>query len=281
MPRQRGAGRAQETVNVSCVRQLSPLRYPGGKTWMVPYIQSALSDAGYYRVVEPFAGGGIISLNAIDYELVEEAVLVEKDKGVAALWKTILRDNDWLVDNIVSFVPTRKNVEETVMSSDMDRRSLAFRTIIRNRFNYGGIIAKGASLLRYGEDKRGIASRWYPETIAGRIQNIKRVSGRFRIIQGDGLKEMEKYDSPNTLFFVDPPYTASGKRAGRRLYDHNAIDHDKLFDLVSELSGGVIMTYDYTDDMIHKARSCGLCIEKTSMRNRNHTSMTELIIKNR
>ena len=280
MPRQRGAGRAQRTVNVSCVRQLSPLRYPGGKTWMVPYIQSELSGVGYYKVVEPFAGGGIISLTAIEYGLVEEAALLEKDEGVAALWKTILEDNNWLVNSIVSFNSNRKNVEKTVMSSCRDRRSLALRTIIRNRFNYGGIIAKGASLLRYGEDSRGIISRWYPETIAGRIQHIGRMSGRLRIKHGDGLKMMKRYDSPRTLFFVDPPYTATGKQAGRRLYDHNTIDHDKLFDLVSGLAGGVIMTYDYSEEIVRKARSFGLRTKKISMKNRNHTSMTELMIKN-
>jgi hypothetical protein len=48
----------------------------------------------------------------------------------------------------------------------------------------------------------------------------------------------------SAAFFVDPPYTASGKSAGRRLYLHSSIDHDSLFDLLESATGEVMLTYD-------------------------------------
>jgi hypothetical protein len=53
-------------VNVASVPQRSPFRYPGGKTWLVPYIRSwlARTQTPVSVLVEPFAGGGIVGLAA-------------------------------------------------------------------------------------------------------------------------------------------------------------------------------------------------------------------------
>src|SRR5215475_1839398 len=53
-----------EPVNVASVPQRSPFRYPGGKTWLVPYIRSWLASRGGRAslLIEPFAGGGIVGL---------------------------------------------------------------------------------------------------------------------------------------------------------------------------------------------------------------------------
>src|SRR5205809_2769235 len=51
--------------NVASVTQLSPFRYPGGKTWLIPYIRAWLLSKApkATRFVEPFAGGAIVSLS--------------------------------------------------------------------------------------------------------------------------------------------------------------------------------------------------------------------------
>ena len=54
-------------VNVATVPQRSPLRYPGGKTWLVPHVRAWLSGIKPKPavLVEPFAGGAIVSLTAV------------------------------------------------------------------------------------------------------------------------------------------------------------------------------------------------------------------------
>jgi DNA adenine methylase len=48
-------------------------------------------------LVEPYAGGCITSPAAVFEDLVERAVLVEKDPHVAAVWHTVLSaDAEWL-----------------------------------------------------------------------------------------------------------------------------------------------------------------------------------------
>jgi site-specific DNA-adenine methylase len=56
----------QKVVNVSNVPQRSPFRYAGGKTWLIPKIRQWLHYHGGAgkELIEPFAGGGIVSLTA-------------------------------------------------------------------------------------------------------------------------------------------------------------------------------------------------------------------------
>src|SRR5438093_13720090 len=81
-----------KAVNVASVPQRSPFRYPGGKTWLVPYLRrwarSLPRKPGY--LIEPFAGGGIISLTALFESLVERVLMVELDEQVAAVWQSII-----------------------------------------------------------------------------------------------------------------------------------------------------------------------------------------------
>ena len=75
------------------VPQRSPLRYPGGKTWLIPHIRHWLKgiEPRPKLLVEPFAGGGIVSLTAVMEGLVDRCLMVELDRDVAAFWHAALR----------------------------------------------------------------------------------------------------------------------------------------------------------------------------------------------
>ena len=142
-------------------------------------------------------------------------------------------------------------------------------------------MAKGSSLIKKGEQGRGIRSRWYPETLRRRIAHIQEMRSIFRFHRGDGLAYLETAaDKPDHAFFIDPPYTAGtqGKRAGRRLYQHNDLDHERLFRLASRLSGDFLMTYDQSDEVLNLARRHGFETASIPMKNTHHDTMTELLI---
>ena len=66
---------SRQLVNVSQVRQISPFRYPGGKTWLVPVAREWLASLGRpAHLLEPFAGGGVIGLTAAAEHLADEHV---------------------------------------------------------------------------------------------------------------------------------------------------------------------------------------------------------------
>jgi DNA adenine methylase len=232
------------------------------------------------ELIEPFAGGGIVSLTAVFEELVDSVIMVELDDDVASVWKTILgADARWLAERITSFELTPENVQAELSKTDVSRREEAFHTLLKNRVNYGGILAPGSSILKYGENGKGIASRWYPETLKKRILGIDKVSGRIQFIHGDGLKVMrDNRDRSDVVFFVDPPYTAAGKKAGRRLYTHNEIDHEELFDITASVEGDFLMTYDNAEGVRELARRHRFDTQVISMNNTHHAEMTELLI---
>lgn len=275
-------GKQGEVVNVASVPQLSPFRYPGGKTWLVPTIRRWLSsfEQRPKLLVEPFAGGGIVSLTAASEGLVDRVRMVELDGEVAAVWQTALgRECEWLVERILAFSCTRKSVVDELDQVPRSTRHVAFQTILKNRTFHGGILAPGSGLIKGGENGKGISSRWYPETLAKRLRYVHSLRDRIEFVQGDALAEMKLHSRKSrAVFFVDPPYTAAGKRAGRRLYRHNELDHAALFRLARRVSGDVLLTYDDADGVRELATSVEFEVEQVAMQNTHLRKMNELLI---
>jgi len=269
-------------VNVASVPQRSPFRYPGGKTWFVPVFRDWITT--HYPkpeiLIEPFAGGGIISLTALFEKLVSRVVMVEIDEDVAAVWQSVVDGNSgWLAKRILGFNLTREAVIEEISKTHSDTREKAFQTILKNRTFHGGILADGSGLLKHGENGKGIRSRWYPATLAKRFENLKLVADRITFRQDDGMDVMREYSQrSDVVFFIDPPYTAGGKKAGKRLYRHFSMDHERLFALCESLRGDFLMTYDNADEVKTMARSCGFQMRLIPMTNTHHATMEELAI---
>jgi len=269
-------------VNVASVPQRSPFRYPGGKTWFVPTFRRWISTM-YPKpkiLVEPFAGGGIISLTALFENLVQKAVMVELDDEIAAVWESIVKgDAEWLANRILTFELSREAVINEIKRLPLTQKEKAFQTILKNRTFHGGILAEGAGFLKYGENGKGIHSRWYPATIAKRILNLNHIAGRIDFRCYDGLKVMKEFSNRHdTIYFIDPPYTAGGKKAGKRLYKHYDLDHEHLFAVCEILKGDFLMTYDNAEEVKKMARSHGFQMRLIPMNNTHHATMEELVI---
>ncbi len=272
----------KRVVNVASVPQRSPFRYPGGKTWLVPQIRAWLNSQPKRPslLVEPFAGGGIVALTVAFEKLADQVLMVELDEHIASVWKALLGgDADWLADRILNFEMNQESLEKELSNNDKSLRQAAFNTILRNRTSHGGIMAPGAGLIKYGEQGKGIKSRWYPQTLARRIQNIGKIKDKIDFIHGDGLAVIREHaEQRDTVFFIDPPYTAAGKRAGTRLYTHNGLDHEELFSLVKTIRGDFLMTYDNAEAVRSMAEQHGFEIVEIAMQNTHHANMSELLI---
>ena len=269
-------------LNVASIPQRSPFRYPGGKTWFVPVFRRWLSPMHYKPaiLVEPFAGGGIISLTALFESLVERALMVELDEDIAAVWQAIVDGQaSWIAQRILEFDLTRKTLLEELSKEESEIRVKAFHTILRNRTSHGGILAAGSGLLKHGENGKGIRSRWYPQTLAKRFSAIENVANRIDFRREDGLKVMQDFTNRrDAVFFIDPPYTAGGKKAGKRLYRYSEINHEMLFEICESLAGDFLMTYDNADEVKQLARRHAFQMRLILMTNTHNNTMEELVI---
>ena len=275
---------SQKVVNVASVPQRSPFRYPGGKTWLVPRIRQWLTAFSQRPklFVEPFAGGAIIGLTVAFEDLADKVILVELDEQVASVWQTIIdaqNGAEWLAKRIVSVDLTAEKANNILKTAPKSQMDLAFKTIVQNRVSHGGILAHGAGLLKNGENGKGVLSRWYPETLKRRILEIAKVKDSIKFIFGDGFEVITKFsDSPNAVFFIDPPYTASKKKAGRRLYKHHNLDHEKLFEQMSKVKGDFLITYDDAEEVRSLAARYRFETRLVNMTGTHNAKRSELLI---
>ncbi|RLD34014.1 MAG: DNA adenine methylase [Bacteroidetes bacterium] len=266
-----------KVVNVASVPQRSPFRYPGGKTWLIPVVRKWLKQSKEQKkLIEPFVGGGIVSLTTAFENLAERIIMVELDHEVAAVWEVIINgDHNWLADKIYSFDLTPENANSILQKESKTLKEQAFSTILKNRIFHGGIITKGSGLIKKGENGKGIKSRWYPKTLRDRILAIGHVKSKMEFVTGDAFTELEKIkDDANYYSFIDPPYTVAGKR----LYTHFKIDHDALFALTAQLKGKFMLTYDDTEEIRALAKKYNLDFRIIPMKTTHHIQKNEIII---
>ena len=273
----------QLAVNVASVPQRSPLRYPGGKTWLIPHVEKWLDqhDQKQKWLLEPFCGGAIVSLSSVMEGWVEHCVMSEIDPDVAAFWKAVLENGECLAKRVKGFKISREEVESWNARDPKNTIQRGFRTLVLNRTRRGGILEPGAAFIKYGENGKGLTSRWYPETISNRIMEISKHAERIQFKEGNGMIELEKSlreNDPRIAVFADPPYTAGGKRAGLRLYAHHTVDHEKLFAMLDDSSAEFLMTYDEVPEIVNLVRKHDFHAVRVLMKNGHHNKIPELII---
>ncbi|MDY2824293.1 MAG: DNA adenine methylase [Treponema sp.] len=265
-------------VNVASVPQRSPFRYPGGKTWLIPIARKWFSSASdNAELIEPFAGGGIISLTAAAENYFNHIIMTELDEDVAAVWETIFseKDYDWLSNKILNFIVTPENINEVELHANEGTKERAFSTIVRNRTNHGGILAKGSGKIKTGEGGKGLSSRWYPETLVRRITEANKLRDKIQFINEDAFKIMrQQQNNSNAYFFIDPPYTI----AGRRLYNLFDVDHRQIFEIISKLQGHFLLTYDDTTEIRNFAEEFSLSYKTIPMQTTHLIKKEELLI---
>ncbi len=232
-------------------------------------------------LIDPFLGGGSVPLNALREGAADRLVLREIDEDVAAVWQCIFSGSfESLCEKILSFRVSREAVTRELKKPKATVPDRAFQTILKNRTYRGGILAQGSSLMRAGEKGRGIRSRWYPQTLVRRIHELSHLSKRVDFQCADGFGAIREHKNDHrAAFFVDPPYTAgNGKRAGKRLYTHNQLDHARLFSELAACAGQFLITYDDDPDVMALAKRFKFRVQRIPMKSTHHVEKFELAI---
>lgn len=240
-------------------RYLSPLRYPGGKARMAPFLSELfahqVSTMDVEVWIEPFAGGAGAGLALLDADAVDEVWLTEKNPAIAALWRTALADPTALAAKVTDAVPDLTlwdHARETVTSAcdghRVDDVELAFAALVLNRCSRSGIVAPRVGPMggRAQDGPWTVASRWNAPALADRINHLGTMAGRIRFTEGDALPAIADLDGSGiedeVLVFADPPYL----REGNRLYTHGMSpgDHRRLADALNTCPARWLLTYD-------------------------------------
>jgi DNA adenine methylase len=231
-------------------RYYSPLRYPGGKGRLADFVGRliAAQPSKPNRYVEPFAGGAGVALHLLMNEYVDEVVLNDLDKGVAAFWRAVFEHTDELTSLVRTCRPSVDEWQiqhERYASKSGDDLELGFATFFLNRTNRSGILnARPIG----GLDQQGkwlIDARYDAERLAERIRAVASYSTRVTVCEQDGIElTREVLADRRSFIYADPPYL---KKADD-LY-LNALtwkDHARLARYLRR-GRGWFLTYDQDD----------------------------------
>lgn len=230
----------------------TPLRYPGGKGKLVPYIKrllekNSLVDGVY---VEPYAGGAAVAMELLLHEYVRKIYINDISAGVAAFWRSVLDNTDALCAMIKGATLT---MDEWHLQRDIQSRPkefndlvLGFSTFFLNRTNYSGILGAGVIGGKEQKGKWKMDARFNAADLIQRIQAIARVRSRIEFRQQDALVFIDDV-SPllpeKSLIYLDPPYYIKGSDLYLHYYQHD--DHVKIAKRVGKLRHkNWIVSYD-------------------------------------
>ena len=77
----------------------NPLRYPGAKSKLAPYIKKVIESENLKGCVlyEPYAGSAAISLALLDSDTISKAVINELDPLIYHFWYSVMHDSENLI----------------------------------------------------------------------------------------------------------------------------------------------------------------------------------------
>jgi DNA adenine methylase len=235
--------------------EISPLRYPGGKGGLAPFLGHLLETQDWRCkvYVEPFAGGAGAALRLLLDEFVEEIVLNDVDAGVAAFWRAVFHHTEDLARLVESADVTidawhahRELYESRVATRD--DLSLGFSTFFLNRTNRSGIL-NARPIGGLGQTGRwGMDARFNRSTLATRIRTLGHYRNRVTVLEEDGVDVARRMLGRDRFVYADPPYLVRGSD----LYLDTLTwgDHERLAGILSNSDGRWMVTYD-TDPRVH------------------------------
>lgn len=219
------------------------LRYYGGKWRIAPWIISHFPPHECY--VEPFGGGASVLLNKTRSPL----ETYNDINGQVVNFFHILREKPNELIRAITLTPwSRAEYElsqEILDPCNGDRVEAARRFYVSCWMGFGGGRARWRQGWRY-QVKAG--TLWKPSsesfTETGHLRDtVSRLRG-VQFDQRDAFDVIRACDTPETLFYLDPPYLHSTRSKWHDVYAHEMDDaeHEELSILAREREGMVIIS---------------------------------------
>ena len=215
------------------------LRYFGGKWRLAPWIISYFPP--HIAYVEPFGGGASVLLRKTpSYNEIYNDI----DSEVVNFFK-VLRERPEELIRAIELTPYSREEQRLSFEECSDSLERARRLYVRCWQTHGGGRTQWSSGWRYDiSDRRG--SRMVDDW--ARVDHLWRVVERLKKVQiehDDALNVITRFDSKDTLFFLDPPYLPDtrSKRWRDKSYQFEMNDeqHTELVTMLTGLQGMVVL----------------------------------------
>jgi DNA adenine methylase len=240
-------------------RVLSPLRYPGGKRRLAPYIAAALAENGLRPglFVEPYAGGASVALELLDFDLVDRVVLADADPMVSAFWQTAFHDNDWLCGRVASVSLNLRTWRRMKHTNFTTRRNLALACLYLNRTSFNGSLHPAAGAIGGAAQVSdySVGCRFPRERLISRLRACATLKDRVDVLDPqDGMKtlrearERGRREAESVFYYLDPPFWAKSEKLYRKSF--NEPDHERLAEALHWVTDKFLLSYDAAPEIV-------------------------------
>lgn len=216
-------------------RYKTPLRYPGGKQRLAPFIREVMETNGLLggNYIEPYAGGAGIAIELLLAGDVARVHLNDASVALYAFWRSILDETEEFCRRIACASMTVEEWlrQKAIMTEGESAGTLdlGFSLFFLNRCNRSGIPSGG---LIGGQDQTG---RWKMDarfTRRNLIARIEAIAHRRELVKVTNLdaEDFIRRELPGmprkSLVYLDPPYF---KKAERLYLNHyTPEDHARI-----------------------------------------------------
>jgi DNA adenine methylase len=220
-------------------KRLIAFGWYGGKFSHLDWLLPLLPECHHY--CEPFGGSAAVLLN----RLPSPVETYNDIYGELVNFFRVLRDNTDELLKAIALTPFSREEFYSAIYEEIDRMSdveRARRFFVRARQSRTGL-AQTASLGRWANCKNtsragmsGVVSRWL-----GSVEDLPEIALRLLRVQIENrpaIEVIQLYDSPNTLFYCDPPYVHCTRGDDKAYYfemDENA--HRELAKILRACKG--------------------------------------------
>ncbi|MEA2574610.1 MAG: adenine methylase [Chloroflexia bacterium] len=233
-------------------RKLIAFGWYGGKFSHLEWLLPLLPQAHHY--CEPFAGSGAVLLNRAPSPV---ETYNDLDGEVVNFFRVLRTEKERLVEAI-GLTPFSREEFSIACTLDPDLEPLerARRFYVRARQVRTGL-AQTATVGRWANCKNtsragmsGAISRWL-----GAVEDLPEIADRLIRVQIENrpaIDVIQLYDSPDTLFYCDPPYVHD-TRGDSKAYGYEMTDkeHGELADVLNSVQGKVAIS-NYQCDLMDR-----------------------------
>ena len=222
---------------------VSPLRYPGGKTRACKIIEKVIAEhfdiASFDTIISPFFGGG-----SFEFYMQNKYGLMlkvnDKFTPLYNFWKQVKIDKSTLCERLREIETVSKEqftaYRKTIMDLDANVLQQATLYFVINRCSFSG------STLSGGFSEESSRKRFTQSS----IQKIEALDfANIEVYNEDFYDFISNHFNGDALLFLDPPYYLESKS---KLYGnngdlHECFNHKTLFDLLHDKKNWVL-TYN-------------------------------------
>ena len=229
-----------------------PIKSYGGKHYLTKLLLQLIPPHEVY--CEPFAGGAALFwakdpspleiLNDIDFRIVAFYRCLRDER----LWQRLQELCELTPYSRAEFYSVREKLKRHLGNprsldefNDDELLELAWAFYVFNRQSFSAAIANPA--WSFPKANKGVTLRAFRNTIA----EFERFHLRLRnvVIEcDDAINVIKRYDTPNTFFFVDPPYLPETLNTPKNyLFQMTSDQHRELLEALRQAKGKVLITH--------------------------------------